>query len=129
MTCIKTSSRSSASITSPLASKSDTAPANQSRLSFDVGPPQWFWIARVRAGQKCSCNEIRRSILAVAGEMEEEEAMIGPRDDAFEVLVLDIETTIRIFQFVRHGFLLVGLTCHFNIEFGPSSAYKWRGVR
>lgn len=40
---------------------SETAPANQSRLSEESGPPQWFCTARVRAGQRLRRREMPRS--------------------------------------------------------------------
>lgn len=40
---------------------SETAPANQSRLSEESGPPQLFCTARVRAGQRLRRREMPRS--------------------------------------------------------------------
>lgn len=47
---------------------SDIAPANQSPLSAEEGPPNSLAMARLRAGQARSVREMRRSILSESVE-------------------------------------------------------------
>lgn len=52
MVCEEARAESCAGVSLEMSGKRSTiAPANQSRLSAESGPPQLFWTARVRAGQ------------------------------------------------------------------------------
>ena len=44
-----------------MAKRSDTAPANQSRFSDELGPPHWLETASDRAGQRERERDIERS--------------------------------------------------------------------